>query len=131
MAEPYDAPNVIPIRSGLGGVRDTAPLPKGDGGGTSDGMGPWEQSVESRLGQLHGDLRLMMGALVAGFLFLILAFGAGYKMLADQMQANTDKLVGKLDILVTQTNSVSERVAKLEGAAEAKAPPITRQSPAK
>lgn len=114
------------LREELRHARQHHPLNEGGGGGTSDGMGPWEQSVESRLGQLHGDLRLMMGALVAGFLFLILAFGAGYKMLTDQMDANTDKLSVEIKALSTQMSISSERIAKLEGAADAKPPLISK-----
>ena len=101
----------------------------GGGGGTSDGMGPWEQSIESRLGQLHSDGQQIRAALVGGFLFLLAAFGAGYVALAAKMDQSTDRLAAKIDTVLTQVGGVGERVAKLEGAAEAKPPAASAPKP--
>ena len=45
----------------------------------------WKAGVDRQLDQLHGDVRLLMGALIAGFLILLGAGWAGYAKLADQI----------------------------------------------
>jgi hypothetical protein len=47
-------------------------------GGGGDNGGMWEQSVENRLGQLHEDIRDTRN-------FLLLAYGAGFVILAGLM----------------------------------------------
>lgn len=43
--------------------RSTASLPPGGGGGTFDGMDPWQRTVESRLGELRTDTRSLVSDL--------------------------------------------------------------------
>lgn len=77
-------------------------LKSGDGGGTSDGMDPWQTSVETRLGQIHtalegtrkdlgeridSNFKWLLGAYGAGFVILAGMMVAGYLLLADKIAA--------------------------------------------
>lgn len=58
------------IRERENAVRELELKMKG-GGGTSGGVtDDWKADVERQLGQLHGDVRLLLAALIAGFLLL-------------------------------------------------------------
>jgi hypothetical protein len=74
----------------------TERLKRQGGGGTSDGMEPWQTSVEARLGQLHtdiGDVRTQLGGKIDKldakidnrFLWLLGSFGLGFVLLASMM----------------------------------------------
>lgn len=69
----------------------SGPLPPGDGGSTLDGMNAWQQTVETRLGEMRQDIRdvgkkvdshfvLTWGGLIIGFLGMagLMAKGFGW-----------------------------------------------------
>lgn len=90
-------------------------LPKGGGGGTSDGMDANIQRLDDKI-----DNR---------FFWLLGIFGAGFVLLAGLILSTTDKLAAKIDGVSDQVAQVGQRVAKLEGAAEAKPPAVTAVPP--
>jgi hypothetical protein len=59
------------------------PLETKRGGGDSSGMGPsWEQTVETRLGELRTDVRDLTKKVDSHFLWIIGALAAGFLTLA-------------------------------------------------
>lgn len=79
------------------------PLKTDGGGGTSGGMDPWQQTVETRLGELRQDVRELRrdmdssfrwtwGGMVASFLILAGMLIAGYFRIEESLQAIADKL---------------------------------------
>lgn len=104
------------------------PLPSADlkppsGGGTSDGMDLWQQSVETRLGQLHADLGEVSKKLDSRFLWLLGAFAAGFLALmsminatANRIDSKFDAIGAKIDGLSSQLSATDQRVARIEGA---------------
>lgn len=117
-------------------VQEAIRLKGSGGGGTSDGMGPWETSVETRLASLgasvdrlgdrmDGRFDTLIKAYAAGFVFVILAFAGGYFALSEKIDRSTERLVTKLDGVSAQIAQSGERIAKLEGAVEAKPPPVS------
>lgn len=90
---------------------ETELLRSGGGGGTSDGMDAQIQRLDDKI-----DNR---------FFWLLGIFGAGFVLLATLILSTTDKLAAKIDGVSDQVAQVGQRVAKLEGAAEAKPPPIS------
>jgi len=99
------------------------PLPKGGGGGTSDGMDGHIQRLDDKI-----DNRFfwLLGTFGAGFMILLSAFAAGFLTLSAKMDDRTDKLSAEIRTVGAQVSQVGERVAKLEGAAE-KSPPVTKK----
>lgn len=70
----------------------TEPLHKSGGGGTSDGMDPWQQTVETRLGQLHADIRDVGKKVdahlfwtIGGFFTVLASLAGGFLWLADKL----------------------------------------------
>jgi hypothetical protein len=83
------------------------PLPPGGVSGTYGGMDPWQQSVESRLGQIHGDIgglrtdlgkrvddlsrtvdsnfKWLLGSYGAGVVLILGALAGGFLYLADKI----------------------------------------------
>jgi len=117
-------------------VQEAIRLKGPGGGGTSDGMGPWETSVETRLGSLGAsvdrlgdrmDLRFdtLIKAYAAGFVFVILAFAGGYFALSEKIDRSTERLAAKIEGVSSQVAQSGERIAKLEGAIESKPPPVS------
>lgn len=51
------------------------------GGGTSDGMDPWQQTVETRLGELRTDVRDLGKKVDGHFMALMAALGTGFLIL--------------------------------------------------
>lgn len=86
----------------------------GGGGGTSDGMDHWQQSVETRLGELRGDIRQVLQVSIGGVVLLLCAFATGYLILSARMDAATEKVSSKIDALTAQISQQSERLARLE-----------------
>jgi hypothetical protein len=82
-------------------------------------MGPWEQSVEGRLTQLHGDVRQVLQAAIGGAVLVLSALAAGFLVLSAKIDDSADRLADKGDRISAQISSLSERAAKLEGTAEA------------
>lgn len=67
-------------------------LNQGGSDGTYDGMDPWQQSVENRLGQLHTDVRDLgkkvdanLMWMLGGFITVLGALGSGFLWLADKL----------------------------------------------
>jgi len=104
------------------------PLPKSAGGGTSDGMDPWQTSVEGRLGRiedkLDGQFKWSLGAFGGGFAFLLVAFATGFLVLSAKLDNGFDKIGSKIDTLAAQVAQSNERVARLEGAQDSKPAPV-------
>lgn len=68
------------------------PLQPGGPGGTSGGMDPWQQTVETRLGQLHTDIRdvgkkvdAQLLWTIGGFFAVLTSLAAGFLWLADKL----------------------------------------------
>ena len=76
-----------------------APLKPGGGGDNSDGMDPWQQTVETRLGELRADVRSLGDKLDSKFLWLMGAFGAGFIALAGMMMAGYLRLSDAISLL--------------------------------
>jgi len=85
-------------------------LKTGGGGGTSGGMDAWQTSVETRLGQLHGDLSGLSDKLDTQvdrlndkidnrFFWLLGTMGAGFVTLAGMMIAGYLKLADAIAVL--------------------------------
>lgn len=74
-------------------------LNAGGGDGTSDGMDPWQQSVETRLGALEGKLDNHLK-------WLLIAFAGGFIALGGLVLNRSDGLSGKMD-------QVNERIGDL------------------
>lgn len=53
-------------------------LKSGDGDGTPGGMDPWQQTVETRLGELRADVRTLLYWTIGAFAGVIGAIGAVY-----------------------------------------------------
>lgn len=90
----------------------------GGGGGTSGGMSDdWKTSVESRLSDLHSDIRNLLYGLIAGFLLLAGGGWVVYDKLSDagtsarvdhakaigDLQTKNAELTGKIDLLLERT----------------------------
>ena len=111
--ERYNTP-VLAARNGETLIpEDRLPLQRGGGGGTSDGMDANIQRLDDKI-----DNR---------FFWLLGIFGAGFVLLATLILSTTDKLAAKIDGVSDQVAQVGQRVAKLEGAAEAKPPPVVKK----
>lgn len=97
-------------------------LKNGDGGGTSGGMDAWQQSVETRLGDLSTDIR-DLGKKVDGLtMWIVGAIATGFLVVLGLINAKADQVTAKLDLLTAQTAQISERVAKVEVGVHAKLP---------
>lgn len=101
---------------------ETPHLRKSGGGGTSDGMGPWEQSVDKQLGRLHADQRELLRFGIGAFVMAFSAIVVSFFLLSAKIEAGTEKLAGKIDALTAQVGSTSERVSRLEGQVSAPKP---------
>lgn len=114
--------------SELAKYRTTAPmftagnaLKGGDDGGTYDGMDPWQQSVETRLGQVNTALWV-----------LISAIGASFVTLVTILLMQTGEIRSDLKGLTSATSAQSERLARVEAKLEAAdAEPEKPQGPRK
>ena len=87
------------------------PLRKDGGGGIFTDMAT---GLEQRVTRIEG-------AAVAAFVFLIVTFGGGYVLLSNQISSGFERVGDKVDAVSSQVAEVSERTARLEGAAD-KAP---------
>lgn len=90
--DPYSRPeDVVHLQNRLGRGRfgDAGPLNKGGGGSGYDGMTGWPETVERRLGELRGDIRLLLTLFIGGFVLLMSAFGVGYLLLSGQIDGVT------------------------------------------
>lgn len=95
----------------------------GGGSGTSGGMTEdWKASVDTQLGQLHGDVRALLAAIIAAFIILAGGGWVIYSKLSDQsaavqvelaktstraesMDKKLDSIDQKLDALIMAQNS--------------------------
>lgn len=117
------------LREELRAAKQHRSLNEGGGGGTSGGMDAWQQSVETRLGDLSTDIR-DLGKKVDGLIIWIVgAIAAGFLVVLGLINAKADQVSAKLDALTAQAAQVSERVAKVEVATEAKPPLVTATKP--
>lgn len=95
------------------------PLNGGGGGGISDDMDVWQQSVETRLADLRNDAREIRNWLVGGFGFLLVAFASGFLFMLVRMDAGFDKVDDRVD-------KVAEGQARIEALLTVRpAPPVT------
>lgn len=96
---------------------------KGSGSdGTFGGMDPWQQSVETRLGELRGDVRQVLYSTIGGAAFLLAAFGAGFLALSAKIDGASDRIEGRIETLSSQVSETNERVARIEGNLQSDAP---------
>ena len=65
------------VFTAAGGGGTSLPLIPPSYGGTSGDMEPWQSSVESRLGQLHGDIASLSSKVDSNFRWLLGAYGTG------------------------------------------------------
>lgn len=73
------------------------------------------KALEPTLKDSRDDIRKLLAAFIAAFLFLILAFGAGYMHLDDKLDAQNDSMGSKVDGVNTRIDSVdSDLSTKLE-----------------
>lgn len=86
--------------------------------GTFDGMDPWQHTVETRLGELRGDVRQVLYSTIGGAAFLLAAFATGFLVLLARIDGAADRLVGKMDQLSEQAASTNERAARIEATLE-------------
>ncbi|WP_304701533.1 hypothetical protein [Phenylobacterium sp.] len=77
-------------------------------------MDHWQQSVETRLGELRGDIRQVLQVSIGGVVLLLCAFATGYLILSARMDTATEKVSSKIDALTAQISQQSERLARLE-----------------
>lgn len=82
----------------------TEHLRSGGGGGTSDGMGPWEQSVEGRLTALGDKIDSLQR-------WLLVAFAAGFVALGGLILNRTDVLSDKIGSLGQDVATVKAQMA--------------------
>lgn len=106
-------------------ARSARALRDAGGGGTSDGMGPWEASVDRQLGQLHTDVRDLLRYSLGAFVLVFGAIITVFIMLSSKIDASTERLATKIDGVSAQVSQSSEKIARLEGASEAKPKTIT------
>lgn len=89
---------IIDLEAAASRLRRTAELQIGDGGGTYDGMDPWQQTIETRLGELRMDVRglgekidnrffWLLGVFGGGFMAVLVALATGYLRLSDAIAA--------------------------------------------
>lgn len=83
----------------------------GGGNGTSGGVSDdWKASVDRQLGQLHGDVRNLLYALIGGFLVLIAAIGGLYL----HVDGKFDRIDGKFDKVDERAGQTEVRLARIE-----------------
>lgn len=111
------SPNVL-THDRFGSSRSPGALKGASGGGTSDGMDAWQQTVETRLGELRGDIRQLFYSIVGGAGFLLVAFAAGFLVLLARVDEQGERTRAKLDGISQQVSTLSERVARMEGTAD-------------
>lgn len=83
------------------------------GGGTSDGMSAWQQAVETRLGDLHKDVRQVLYALVAAFLLLAAGGIALYAKLDDRLRYTETAIIrvdSKIDVQAERSRSQDDKL---------------------
>jgi hypothetical protein len=103
---------VIPINDRVRQLREAfdefPDLKGGSGGGNSGGMSEdWKESVDRQLGQLHGDVRHLLYALIGGFIVLLAGGATAYVKLSDQVtqsRVEQAQVSGKLNLIVEQLN---------------------------
>jgi len=117
---PNDSDTVVPINDRVRSLReafDEIPdLKGGGGGGNSGGMSDdWKDGVDRQLGQLHGDVRHLLYALIGGTVLLLGAGATAYVKLSDQItQGRVEQAAvsGKLDLILKQLEDQATKPAK-------------------
>jgi site-specific recombinase len=61
-----------------------------------DGMSDWQNSVEKRLDQLHGDTRSLLWAMIGGFVLTWSGLIAGFLLLSDKIDRYFLQVVDKI-----------------------------------
>jgi cell division protein FtsB len=99
-------------------AQENAALKDGGGSGTSGGMSDdWKTSVETRLTDLHNDVRNMLYGLIAGFILLGTGGWVVYDKLSDasangrveqakamgDLQTRNAEMTGKIELLLERT----------------------------
>lgn len=89
----------------------------GGGNGTSGGMSDdWKATVESQLFQLHGDVRLLIGAGIAALLVALGAIAGSHMALSNQVssaQVDIGKVSAREDALDKRLDSIDGKLDKL------------------
>jgi hypothetical protein len=112
------------LSAALPGPRtDPTNLKSGDGGGTSDGMGPWEQSVDRRLDQLHSDQRDLLRFGIAAFVLAFTAIIGSFFLLSTKIEDVSQTLSSKMDGVGQQISALKTDLAVLKATDGAQQPP--------
>lgn len=90
------------------------PLKRGNGGGTSDGMDGWQQSVETRLADLGNDVRDLRRWFGGGVILLLGAFAAGFLALQAETRHQSDQTDDKLTAIDQRLDKMAESQARIE-----------------
>lgn len=90
------------------------PLKEGGGGGTSDGMDGWQQTVETRLSDLGGDVRDLRRWFGGGVLLLLSAFAAGFLVLQAELRAHDAQARADATAMDHRLDRNSESLARIE-----------------
>ena len=90
------------------------PLHGGRGGGTSDGMDGWQQSVETRLSDLGGDVRDLRRWFGGGVILLLGAFAAGFLALQAELRAHDAQARSDATAIDQRLDRMSESQARIE-----------------
>lgn len=75
----------------------------------------WQQTVETRLGELRGDIRHLVYLMLGAAVLLLVAFATGYILLSGQISSEADAIGAKIDTLIERTGQLGERIARIEG----------------
>jgi len=88
------------------------------GGGRNDGDGSaWKQSVETRLGQLHSDIRLSFtGVAAVGALIIGLYVWVGYKF--DSISDKAHTISSQNAVIETKLQATNTRITSIESKME-------------
>jgi hypothetical protein len=100
---------------------------KGSGSdGTFGGMDPWQQTVETRLGELRGDVRQVLYATIGGAAFVLAAFAGGFLVLSNKVDAAANRVESRIESLSSEVAETNERVARIEGDLQSRGPRTNR-----
>jgi len=109
------AANIVRPERFAEGSRSPGALYGAGGGGTTDGMDPWQQTVETRLSELRGEIREVRHIIYGAAAFILVALGSGFLYLAGKVENSNLMLATKIDGVYQKLADVNERTARIEG----------------
>lgn len=94
------------------------PLKSGDGGGTYGGMEPWQQTVETRLGDLRGDVKGVSDKIDNRFFWLLGtllgSLGSAFAVLLTILLSQVGEVRTDIKALTATVATQNERLARIE-----------------